>query len=80
VYVVLFLRLRLLQFDPLRQSAQLFPIFLLVQLLLVLIGWLAANPPSDLTVLLPVTSNSVMWLVLVGVLRLWHGKGLQDQA
>ena len=80
VYVVLFLRLRLLQFDPLRQAAQLFPIFLLVQLLLVLIGWLAANPPSDLSVLLPVTSNSVMWLVLVGVLRLWHGKGLQDQA
>ena len=80
VYLVLFLRLRLLQFDPLRQATQLFPIFLLVQLLLLLIGWLAANPPSGLTVLLPVTSNTVMWLVLVGVLRLWHGKGMQDRA
>ncbi|MDP1929622.1 MAG: rod shape-determining protein MreD [Thiobacillus sp.] len=80
VYLVLFLRLRLLQFDPLRQAAQLLPMFLLVQLLLLLIGWLAANPPSDLTVLLPVTSNTVMWFVLVGVLRLWHGKGMQDRA
>ena len=80
VYLVLFLRLRLLQFDPLRQATQLFPIFLLVQLLLLLIGWLAANPPSGLTVLLPVTSNTVMWFVLVGVLRLWHGKGMQDRA
>ncbi|MDO9220168.1 MAG: rod shape-determining protein MreD [Thiobacillus sp.] len=80
VYLVLFLRLRLLQFDPLRQAAQLFPMFLLVQLLLLLIGWLAANPPSDLTVLWPVTSNTVMWFVLVGVLRLWHGKGMQDRA
>lgn len=80
VYLVQFLRLRLLQFDPLRQAGQLFPIFLLVQLLLLLIGWLAAHPPSDLTLLLPVASNTAMWLVLVGVLRLWHGKGIQDRA
>ena len=80
VYLVLFLRLRLLQFDPLRQAAQLLPLFLLVQLLLLLIGWLAANPPSDLSVMLPVASNTVMWLALVGVLRLWHGKGMQDRA
>ena len=32
VYLVLFLRLRLLQFDPLRQATQLFPIFSAVQL------------------------------------------------
>ena len=51
-----------------------------MQLLLLLIGWLAANPPSDLSVMLPVASNTVMWLVLVGVLRLWHGKGMQDRA
>ena len=54
VYLVLFLRLRLLQFDPLRQAAQLFPILLLVQLLLLLVGWLAVNPPIGLAVLLPV--------------------------
>jgi rod shape-determining protein MreD len=80
VYLVLFLRLRLLQFDPLRQAAQLFPIFLLVQLLLLLVGWLARHPPIELAVLLPVASNTVMWFVLVGVLRLWHGKGMQDRA
>lgn len=80
VYLVLFLRLRLLQFDPLRQAAQLFPIFLLVQLLLLLVGWLAGHPPIELAVLLPVASNTVMWFVLVGVLRLWHGKGMQDRA
>ena len=80
VYLVLFLRLRLLQFDPLRQAAQLFPMFLLVQLLLLLVGWMASHPPSGVSALLPVTSNTVMWLVLVGVLRLWHGKGMQDRA
>ena len=80
VYLVLFLRLRLLQFDPLRQAAQLFPIFLLVQLLLLLVGWLAGHPPIELAVLLPVASNTVMWFVLAGVLRLWHGKGMQDRA
>ena len=80
VYLVLFLRLRLLQFDPLRQAAQLFPMFLLVQLLLLLVGWMASHPPSGVSALLPVTSNTVMWFVLVGVLRLWHGKGMQDRA
>jgi rod shape-determining protein MreD len=80
VYLILFLRLRLLQFDPLRQATQLFPLFLLMQLLLLLIGWLAANPPSDLSVLLPVASNTVIWFVVVGMLRLWHGKGMQDRA
>jgi rod shape-determining protein MreD len=80
VYLVQFLRLRLLQFDPMRQTAQMFPILLLVQLLVLLTGWLAANPPSDVSALLPVTSNTVLWFVLVGVLRLWHGKGLQDRA
>ncbi|OYX31848.1 MAG: rod shape-determining protein MreD [Hydrogenophilales bacterium 32-62-9] len=80
VYLLLFFRLRLLQFDPLRQAAQLLPMFLLVQLLLLLIGWLAGNPPSDWSVMLPVASNTLMWLMLVGVLRLWHGKGMQDRA
>jgi rod shape-determining protein MreD len=46
VYLVLFLRLRLLQFDPLRQAAQLFPILMAVQLTVLLVGWLAVNPPA----------------------------------
>jgi len=80
VYLVLYLRLRLLQFDPLRQAAQLFPIFLTVQLTVLLVGWLAVNPPTSLAVLLPVISSTVLWYLVAGFLRLWHGKGIQDRA
>jgi rod shape-determining protein MreD len=79
VYLVLFLRLRLLQFDPTRQAAQLFPIFLTVQLAVLLIGWLAVNPPTGLLILVPVLSNTVLWYLVALFVRLWHGKGLQDQ-
>jgi len=80
VYMVLFVRLRLLQFDPLRQAAQLFPILFAVQLIVLLVGWLAVKPPTGLTILLPVLSNTVLWLLIAGWLRLWHGKGSQDRA
>ena len=80
VYLVLFLRLRLLQFDPLRQAAQLFPILLAVQLVVLLVGWLAVNPPGGLAMLLPVLGSTVLWYLVSGFLRLWHGKGLQDRA
>jgi rod shape-determining protein MreD len=79
VYLVLFLRLRLLQFDPLRQAAQLFPIFLAVQLVVLLLGWLAVHPPAGLTILLPVLSSTALWYLVALFVRLWHGKGLQDQ-
>jgi rod shape-determining protein MreD len=80
VYLILFLRLRLLQFDPYRQAAQLFPILLTVQLTVLLVGWLAVNPPASLAMLLPVVSGTVLWYLVAGFLRLWHGKGLQDHA
>lgn len=80
VYLVLFLRLRLLQFDPLRQAAQLFPILLAVQLTVLLVGWLAVNPPVGLAMLLPVLSSTVLWYVIGLFVRLWHGKGMQDRA
>jgi rod shape-determining protein MreD len=80
VYLVLFLRLRLLQFDTLRQAAQLFPILFAVQLIVLLVGWLAVKPPTGLAILLPALSNTVLWLLIAGWLRLWHGKGLQDRA
>lgn len=79
VYLVLYLRLRLLQFDPLRQAAQLFPILLAVQLIVLLVGWLAVNPPAGLVMLLPVPGSAVLWYLVAGFLRLWHGKGLQDR-
>lgn len=80
VYLVLFLRLRLLQFDPFRQAAQLFPILLTVQLAVLLVGWLAVNPPTSLAMLLPVVSGTVLWYLVAGFQRLWHGKGLHDRA
>lgn len=80
VYLVLFLRMRLLQFDPLRQAAQLFPIFLAVQLAVLLVGWLAVNPPTGLALLLPVLSSTVLWYLVALFVRLWHGKGMQDRA
>jgi len=58
----------------------LFPIFLTVQLTVLLLGWLAVNPPTSLAVLLPVISSTVLWYLVAGFLRLWHGKGIQDRA
>ena len=80
VYLVLFLRLRLLQFDALRQAAQLFPILLAVQATMLLIGWLAVNPPEGLAILMPVLGSTVLWYLVAQFMRLWHGKGLQGQA
>jgi rod shape-determining protein MreD len=79
VYLVLDLRLRLLQFDPYQQAAQLFPVLLTVQFVVFLVGWLAVNPPASLAMLLPVISSTVLWYLATGFLRLWHGKGLQEQ-
>jgi len=80
VYLVLFLRLRLLQFDPLRQAAQLLPVLLTVQLVVLLVGWLAVNPPTGLAMLLSALSSTVLWYLIALFLRLWHGKGMQDRA
>ena len=80
VYLVLFLRLRLLPFDPLPQAAQLLPILLTVQLVVLLAGWLAINPPAGLALLLPVLSSTVLWYLVALFVRLWHGKGMQDRA
>ncbi len=77
VYGVLFLRLRLLQFDPLRQAAQMFPVFLVVQLTVLLVGWLAVQPPNGLTILLPVLTSTLLWLGLAGWQRAWRGKGMR---
>lgn len=80
VYLVLYLRLRLLQFDPHRQAAQLFPILLGVQTVVLLVGWLAVNPPAGLSILIPVLGSTVLWYLVALFVRLWHGKGAQDRA
>lgn len=79
-YLVLYLRLRLLQFDPHRQAAQMFTILLGVQLVLLLVGWLAVNPPTGLSILIPVLSSTVLWYLVALFVRLWHGRGAQDRA
>jgi rod shape-determining protein MreD len=79
-YLVLFLRLRLLQFDPLRQAAQMFPILLTVQLTVLLIGWLAVSPPVGLAILVPVLGSTLLWYLLALFTRVWRGRGLQDAA
>ena len=80
VYLVLYLRLRLLQFDPSRQAAQMFPILLGVQMAVLLVGWLAVNPPAGLSMLIPVFSSTVLWYLVALFVRLWHGKGAQNRA
>ena len=80
VYLVLYLRLRLLQFDPHRQAAQMFPILLGVQTVVLLVGWLAVNPPAGLSILIPVLGSTVLWYLVALFVRLWHGKGAQDRA
>jgi type II secretory pathway component GspD/PulD (secretin) len=57
-----------------------FPILLSVQLGVMLVGWLAVNPPASLAVLLPVMSSTVLWFLIALFVRLWHGKSLLDQA
>ena len=80
VYLVLYLRLRLLQFDPSRQAAQMFPILLGVQLAVLLVGWLAVNPPAGLSMLIPVLGSTVLWYLVALFVRLWHGRGAQNRA
>lgn len=80
VYLVLFLRLRLLQFDPFRQAAQLFPLLLTVQLIVLLIGWLVVNPPTGLEIMMPVLGSTVVWYLVALYVRVWHGKGIQGGA
>jgi rod shape-determining protein MreD len=74
VYAVQYVRLRLLQFDPLRQTAQMLPVFLLVQFIVVLVGWLAAGPPAGIGVFLPALSGTLLWYVVAQGLVYWYGK------
>ena len=80
VYLVLLLRLRLTQFDPMRQAAQLFPILLAVQLTVLLIGWLAVNPPGGFAILVPVVGSTVLWYLVALFTQQRHGRGMQGRA
>lgn len=79
VYAAQMLRLRLLQFDPLRQAIQLLPNFLMVQLAVLLIGWLAVAPPVGWSILLPAFSSAGLWYVVALFMQRWHGKGMKRE-
>ncbi len=78
VYLVIYLRLRLLRFDPLRQAAQLFPVLFAAQGAVLLVGWLAAHPPAGLTLFLPAFSGTLLWLALAFALRALRGQAMRE--
>lgn len=73
VYAIGLLRLRLLQFDPLRQAVQMAPLLLGVQLVVLVVGWLAVGAPQGFAVLLPVPGNVLLWWGVAALLRGLHG-------
>ena len=73
VYALGLLRLRILQFDPLHQAAQLLPLLAGVQLVALVVGWLAVGAPQGFLILLPVFGNALAWWGLAAFLRAMHG-------
>lgn len=79
VYAVQYLRLRFLQFDAAQQAAQLMPILLMVQLTVLIVGWLSTRPPHGLNILLPALSGAVVWYLLASGLQMLRGKQAMRQ-
>ena len=73
VYALNHFRLRLLQFDPLRQAGQMAPLLLGVQLVVLVVGWLAVGAPQGFAILLPVIGNTLLWWGVAALLRAMHG-------
>ncbi len=74
VYAVQYFRLRFLQFDALQQSAQMLPILILVQFVVLVAGWLSTRPPLGINILLPALSGVVVWYLLALIPQALHGK------
>jgi rod shape-determining protein MreD len=74
VYAVQYLRLRFLQFNAAQQAAQMLPIFLLVQVMVLVSGWLAGHPPIGIDILLPALSNALVWYLVAFVVEALHGR------
>lgn len=79
VYAVQYFRLRFLQFDAAQQSAQMMPILLMVQIMVLLVGWLSTRPPHGLNILLPALSGTVVWYLLALAPQMLHGKRAMRQ-
>lgn len=79
VYAVQYFRLRFLQFDAAQQSAQMLPILLLVQLGVLLAGWLSTRPPLGINILLPALSGALVWYLITLIPEALHGKKAMRQ-
>lgn len=79
VYAVQYFRLRFLQFDAAQQSAQMMPILLMVQIMVLVVGWLSTRPPHGLNILLPALSGAVVWYLLALAPQMLHGKRAMRQ-
>lgn len=79
VYAVQYFRLRFLQFDAAQQSAQMVPILLMVQVMVLVVGWVSTRPPHGINILLPALSGAVVWYLLALAPQMLHGKRAMRQ-
>ena len=79
VFAMRYFRLRFLQFDAAQQTAQLLPILLGVQSVMLLMGWLSARPPFSVNILLPALSGAGVWYLIALTTQLMHGKKAMRQ-
>lgn len=79
VFAMRYFRLRFLQFDAAQQAAQVLPILLMVQLVVLIGGWLSTRPPLGFNILLPALSGALVWYLIALVTQTMHGKRAMRQ-
>lgn len=79
VFAMRYFRLRFLQFDAAQQAAQVLPILLMVQSVILIAGWLSTRPPLGVNILLPALSGALVWYLIALATQLMHGKKAMRQ-
>ena len=79
VFAMRYFRLRFLQFDAAQQAAQVLPVLLMVQVVILIIGWLSTRPPLGVNILLPALSGTLVWYLIVLATQMMHGKKAMRQ-
>lgn len=79
VFSMRYFRLRFLQFDAAQQAAQVLPILLMVQSVVLIAGWMAARPPLGINILLPALSGALIWYLIALLTQAMHGKKAMHQ-
>lgn len=79
VFAMQYFRLRLLQFDAAQQAVQMVPILLMVQIMVLIVGWLSTRPPHGINILLPALSEALVWYLLALAPQMLHGKRAMRQ-